>query len=71
MDLDGVDEKIILMKDLGYSRAPDSGIGGGGSRAFTFRTQSAGKAKVHLSLKREWEKTVNSNDQFVVFIEIR
>jgi inhibitor of cysteine peptidase len=69
-ELDGVDEKIILIEDSRYSMLPNSAIGSGGTRTFTFRPQSLGKARVQLSLKREWEKRIGPIDQFVVFIQI-
>jgi len=66
--VEGVDEKIILMEDSKYSITSDNRIGSGGTRTFTFRPQSLGKAKVQLSLKREWEK--QPMDLFVVHIQI-
>ena len=67
---EGVDEKIIHMEESKYSVPSDSAIGGGGTRTFEFRPRSLGTAKMHLSLKREWEKDMAPIDQFVIFIQI-
>lgn len=69
-EVDGIDEKIIFMENSHYSKSSNSDIGGGGTRTFNFRAHSSGKAKVQLSLKREWEKETSPTDQFVVFIQI-
>ncbi len=63
-----IDEEIVLIKDSNLLD-PDSRIGGGGSRIFTFRVRSPGKTEIHLDLKREWEKDKNPIDQFEVFIQ--
>lgn len=68
--VDGIDEKIILLDNSEYSMRANSSVGSGGIRTFTFRLLSAGRARVHLSLKREWEQEINPIDQFVVYIQI-
>lgn len=68
--LDESDEKIIHMEDSKYFISSHNGVGSGGTRTFIFRPHSLGKAKVQLSLQREWEKNVSPVDQFVVFIGV-
>ena len=68
--LDEVDEKIITLVDSKYTLTSD-GIGGAGSRMFTFKTRSPGKTKICLDLKREWEQNVSPIDQFQVSIQVR
>jgi inhibitor of cysteine peptidase len=68
--VDGIDEKIILLENSQYSMHANSSVGSGGTRTFTFRPRSTGSVKVHLSLKREWEKGIHPIRQFVVFIQI-
>jgi inhibitor of cysteine peptidase len=68
--VDRIDEEIILLDNSQYSMSTNSLVGSGGTRTFTFRPRSTGKAKVHLSLKREWEKEIDPIDQLVVFIQI-
>ena len=69
--VDQDDEEIILLTGSEYSKIAKNGIGGGGTRTFIFEARSPGKRKIHLSLKREWEKKLNPIDQFQVFIHIR
>jgi inhibitor of cysteine peptidase len=68
--IDWVDEKIILLENSRYSAPPNSAIGSGGTRTFAFRPQSIGITRLHLSLKREWEKDISPIDQFAVIIRI-
>jgi inhibitor of cysteine peptidase len=65
-----IDEEIILVEDSKYHIDPGSRIGGGGARTFTFRMRSPGKTKIHLTLKREWEKEKSPIDEFVVYIQV-
>ena len=68
--IDRADETVIHLENSQYSISPNSAVGGGGTRTFTFRPLSMGIAKVQLSLKREWEKGISSVNKFVVFIQI-
>jgi inhibitor of cysteine peptidase len=68
--LDHGNEEIIKMEDSKYSMTSANGIGGGGTRTFTFKALSLGKTNVQLSLKREWEKKLTGFDQFKVFIMV-
>jgi len=68
--LDNVNEKILLLQDSKYSIYPNSGVGGGGIRNFTFTARSPCRTEIHLSLKREWEKEKSPLDDFVVFIQV-
>lgn len=68
--LDNVNEEILLLQDSKYSIHPNSGVGGGGVRNFTFTAQSLGKTEIRLSLKREWENEKSPLDEFVVFIQV-
>lgn len=66
-----LDPQIIELQDTQFSMAPETGIGGGGIKIFTFKAKSCGTVKVQLKLKREWEPEDALIDHFKVTISVK
>ena len=69
--VDAIDEQIVKLQGTDFSIAPETGIGGGGMRFVTFKTQSPGTVRVQLKLAREWEPEDAAIDRFEVSIRVR
>lgn len=69
--IDKSNDAILTLQDSDYVPAPDSRIGSGGQRVFTFKTQSAGAVDLQLKLWRQWEGDQSITDRFVVTLQIR
>ena len=60
---------VIAFKDSNFSTDLGTGIGGGGTRTFTFNIRSPGTSKISLRLRREWEPKNMMIDHFEVLIQ--
>jgi len=69
--IDKSNDAILTLQDSDYAPAPDSRVGGGGQRVFTFKAQKAGAVDLQLKLWRQWEGDQSITDRFVVILQIR
>ncbi len=68
---DAVDEQIIMLQGSDFSMGSETGIGGGGTKTFSFKALSPGLAQVQLKLRREWEPEDAAIDRFEVTIRVQ
>ncbi len=52
--VDSTDQTILELQEETFRIAPEAGLGGGGTRTFTFRAISAGNINLGLRLWRKW-----------------
>lgn len=70
-EVDTIDEQIVKLQGADFTIAPETRIGGGGTRSFTFKTRSPGTVRIQLKLAREWEPEDAAIDRFEVTIRVQ
>ena len=65
-----IDEKILELENEGFCTAPKAGIGGGGTRTFTFQAIAAGRGNLQLKLRREWLGDASIIERYGLTIEV-
>jgi inhibitor of cysteine peptidase len=69
--VDASNEQIVKLQGADFSIAPETSMGGGGARFFTFKTQSPGTVRIQLKLAREWEPEDAAIGRFEVTIRVQ
>ena len=68
--VDNIDEKIVELQKDGFRIAPEAGIGGSGTRTFTFRAIKVGSVNLKLKLRREWLGDASIIERFSLTIKV-
>lgn len=69
--VDQSDDRLLTLRDSDYSLPMGGGIGGSGTRRFTFETSGTGTARLKLKLWREWEGDSSVSSRFSITIEVK
>ena len=68
--VDNIDEEILQLQDEGFRIAPEAGVGGRGTRTFSFRAITAGSANLKLKLRREWLGDASITERYSLTINV-
>ena len=68
--VDNIDEKILELQSDDFRIAPKAGIGGSGTRTFSFRAIAVGSVNLKLKLWREWAGDASITERYSLTIEI-
>ena len=68
--VDNVDEKILELQSEGFHIAPEAGLGGSGTRSFSFRAIKAGSVNLKLKLWREWLGDASITERYSLTIKV-
>jgi inhibitor of cysteine peptidase len=69
--VEAIDDDVLKLEGSDFSAAPDTGVGGGGQRTFTFTPRKAGATgRVRLKLAREWEADRSGIDHYELTITV-
>ena len=68
--VDNIDEKILELQNEGFRIAPEAGIGGSGTRTFSFRAITAGSVNLKLKLLREWAGDASITERYSLTIKV-
>jgi inhibitor of cysteine peptidase len=68
--VDNVDEKILELQNEGFHIAPKAGIGGSGTRTFSFRAITTGSVNLELKLRREWLGGTSITERYSLTIKV-
>lgn len=69
-EVDLPDERVVALEGSDYVQGAEAGVGGGGTRTFSFIAQSPGTVDLVLRLRREWEAEEAAIDRFDVTIRV-
>jgi inhibitor of cysteine peptidase len=68
--VDNIDEKILELQNEGFHIAPKAGIGGSGTRTFSFRAIAVGSVNLKLKLWREWAGDSSIIERYSLTIKV-
>ena len=68
--VDNIDEKILELQNEGFRIAPGVGIGGSGTRTFSFRAITVGSVNLRLKLRREWLGDASIIERYSLTIKV-
>ncbi len=68
--VDKTDNTVLALQNLGFSPTPGTGIGGGGTRTFTFIVKQPGTVQLQLKLWREWQGDSSIIDRYDVTLRV-
>ena len=68
--VDNIDEKILELKNENFHIAPKAGIGGNGTRTFSFRAIAVGSVNLKLKLRREWLGDASIIERYSLTIKV-
>jgi len=68
--VDNFDDEILRLQDQGFRVASDTGIGGDGTRTFSFRAIAAGSVGLKLKLRREWFGDASITERYSLTINV-
>jgi inhibitor of cysteine peptidase len=66
---EGLDERLVGVREEGYVRQPDA-VGSGGAAQWTLEARAAGTAQVKLRLWRRWEGDASVRKRYTVTLVI-
>jgi len=69
--LDQTDDTVLALQSSDFSSTPVAGVGGGGTRTFTFTAGQPGTAHLELKLWREWEGDSSIIERYDVDIQVQ
>jgi predicted secreted protein len=61
----------VSLEHLGYAPSPQTAVGGGGQRSWTFIAHKAGTDTLQLKLWRAWEGEASITRRFTVTLHVR
>jgi inhibitor of cysteine peptidase len=68
--VDNIDEKILELQNEGFHIAPKAGLGGNGTRTFSFRAIAVGSVNLKLKLWREWAGDASIIERYSLTIKV-
>jgi inhibitor of cysteine peptidase len=68
--VDTTDETILELQNESFRVAPEAGIGGSGTRTFSFRAITAGSVNLKLKLRREWAGDASITEHYSLTINV-
>ncbi len=69
--IDKTDDQVLASQNAEFSPTPGTGIGGGGTRTFTFIAKQPGTVHLQLKLWRSWVGDSSIIDRYDVTIQVR
>ncbi|WP_019501267.1 protease inhibitor I42 family protein [Pseudanabaena sp. PCC 6802] len=70
-EIGSIDDRFVEFQGSDYSKTPETGIGGGGTRTFHFRAKSGGTEQIQFKLRRSWEPENRAIKHYTVNIRIQ
>ncbi len=61
---------VLALLGSEFTRAPESQLGGGGLRTFTFGVLDLGRGEVRLRLRRPWERDRPPAQEFALEVQV-
>jgi inhibitor of cysteine peptidase len=68
--VESIDEKILELQNEGFHIAPKAGLGGSGTRTFSFRAITVGSVNLKLKLWREWLGGASITERYSLTIKV-
>jgi inhibitor of cysteine peptidase len=68
--LEPAGDDVLTPDGSDYVRSPNSAVGGGGERVFTFKAAKAGSTTIRLKLWRAWEGEKSTTSTFTVTVRV-
>ena len=68
--VENIDEKILELQNEGFHIAPKAGLGGSGTRTFSFRAITMGSVNLKLKLWREWLGDSSITERYSLTIKV-
>lgn len=68
--IDQINPEVVSPVASDHTPTPDSGVGGGGQRIFTFAAVNTGSSPILLKLWRKWEGDKSVRQRFQVTIQV-
>lgn len=65
-----MDNHVLSLENSNFTQSSNVGIGGGGTRTFTFEAKKPGTSALMVELRQEWDRS-QPEDQFAVTIQVR
>ncbi len=69
--IDQNNDALLALDSSTYATASSGGVGGGGTRTFTFTAKQPGTVHLQLKLWREWQGNASVTDRYDVTITVQ